>query len=170
MAIPDRSELPPEFVAYLDKMNAEMEEWEPSKPVLPAESTPPELIEAARALNASITRHLDDDSLAAQLIEREWRPFIDDVLAEKITEPIDEDWRSIAGRPPIRWGDTDLYAKNRKDLETAIVRFETLIIGLDQTTPERVARVKAMVLTARKKVAQNMGVELDLTDEEWWQL
>ena len=168
--IPDRSELPAEFVAYLDRQNAEFENTEPSKPILPAASTPPELIEVAQDLDRLIAHHRADGSSAAELIDDEMRQFIDDVLAEKITEPINEDWRTIQGRRPIQWGSTDRYQKHRKDLNSAKVKFEYLLIGYDHSTPSSVASVRCTALIFRKEVARRLGIELELTDEEWWQL
>ena len=58
MTVPDRSELPQEFVAYLEKQNAELAEHERPKPILPAEETPEELVDAAIALEEAIDRHI----------------------------------------------------------------------------------------------------------------
>ena len=171
MPIPDRSELPAEFVAYLDKQNKDFEEYEPAGPILPAESTPPELIEVAQDLDRLIAHHRADGSSAAELIDDEMRQFIDDVLAEKITEPIKEDWRMIQGRRPINWEDnSDLYIEKRKALNAAAVKFEYLLIGYDNSTPEEVARTRELGLTVRKEIARRRGIDLDLTDEQWWQL
>lgn len=167
MPIPDRSELPQEFVAFVDRQNAQIEAgFTQQKPVLPADTTPPELIEAAKVLDSLLQRYVAEESLAARFIEREYRPFIADVLAENITEPVDENWRQNAGLSPIRWGDTDLYLK--KDLESAWYRFERLLCGV--VTPEESyqASVTRGVLRIRQNLARKKyGLDLDLTDDEW---
>ena len=171
MPIPDRSELPEKFVEYIIKQNKELDEYAPAGPVLPAESTPLELIEAAQDLDRLISYHRADGSTAAELIEDEMRQFIDAVLAGKITEPIDENWRQVQGRRPINWEDhTDLYADDRKDLNSATVAFEYMLIGHDDSTPREIARVRNVGLMVRKELARRWDIELDLTDEQWWQL
>ena len=171
MPIPDRSELPEKFVEYIIKQNKELDEYAPAGPVLPAESTPLELIEAAQDLDRLISYHRADGSTAAELIEDEMRQFIDAVLAGKITEPIDENWRQVQGRRPINWEDsTDRYEKHREDLNYAKVGFEYLLIGHDRSTPEEIERTRETCLSVRKELARRWDIELDLTDEQWWQL
>lgn len=88
MPIPHRPELPDEFVAFIDRQNAKIEAgFTQQQPVLPADTTPPELIEAARALDQLLTRYVAEESVTAQLIEDRYRPFIVDVLAEKSPNP-----------------------------------------------------------------------------------
>ena len=171
MPIPDRSELPEKFVEYIIKQNREFEEYEPEGAVLPAESTPAELIEAAQTLDRLIAFHRVDGSTAAELIEEDMRPFIDAAIAEKITEPIDENWWGTRRPRPVNWEDhTDRYEDNRKDLNAATVAFKYMLIGDDDSTPKRVEQLRNTALMVRKELARRLDIELDLTDEEWWQL
>ena len=74
MPIPDRSELPPKFVEWLERQEAERAAaGPPAKPLLPAESTPQELVDAAVLLDERIAHHRKDGSQAAELIELEVR-------------------------------------------------------------------------------------------------
>ena len=123
MTVPDRSELPQEFVAYLEKQNAELAEHERPKPILPAEETPEELVDAAIALEEAIDRHIADGSFAAKLIEHVMRPTIDQALNREITEPIPN---LVV---PNKLGDTDLYEPRRKDLEKRYYEFATSLKG-----------------------------------------
>ena len=171
MPIPDRSELPDKFVDYIIKQNKDLEEYEPRGPVLPAASTPPELIEAARVLDDAITRHSADGSSAAPLIDKQMRQLINDVLDKKITKPINENQLEARGQSSYVWEDrTDRYEKERRDLNSATVTFQYLLIGHDNSTPAAIARTRKMALSIRKELARRWGVDLDLTDEQWWQL
>ena len=170
MPIPDRSELPEKFVAYLDKSNKDFEEYVPEPPIWPSASTPQRLIEAARTLDAEIERHQEDGSEAAGYIDMLFRPLINDVLAEKIAEPVDENWRHEQGLPIVRWGDTDLYEEKRAPLNRAWVDFKVLVEGRDEVTPEKMEGILEVGLSLRKELAKRLGLELELTDEEWWQL
>lgn len=164
MPVPDRSMLPSEFVAYIEKQNAELADHTPLKPILPAPSTPQELVDAAQKLDQLIETHRNDGSLAAELIDNQFRHLIDAVLARTVTEPVQQTWQ------PVKWGDTDLYEPKRKDLERAWGDLVDLATGYDKSSPAAMKMARRMALKVRQKVAKQMGVELDLTDQEWWQL
>ena len=66
MPVPDRSELPAEFVAMIDRQNREFAEEKHILPQLPAEVTPPKVVEAAQILDAAIKKHLAQRSIAAE--------------------------------------------------------------------------------------------------------
>ena len=55
MPVPDRSELPAEFVAMIDQQNRDFAERKHILPQLPAEVTPPEVVKAAQELDAAIS-------------------------------------------------------------------------------------------------------------------
>ena len=164
MPVPDRSDLPAAFVQWVDRQNRELESYVEPGPVLPAASTPQEIVDAAVALDEAIARHRDDGSVAAGLLEEKIRHLIDGAIAREITEP--QQPKAMA----VRWSDTDLVDERRSDLSSALATFEHLVYGIDRTTPEALASSKRSELNFRKHIAKRMGVELDLTDEEWWQL
>ena len=66
MPVPDRSELPADFVAMIDRQNQKFAERKHILPQLPAEVTPPKVVEAAQILDAAIKKHLAQRSIAAE--------------------------------------------------------------------------------------------------------
>ena len=165
MAVPDRSTLPPEMVTFLTENDAYIEAKYARSPVLPASETPQVLIDAAAELNATIARHLSDDSDASRYMEHALRPHIEAVLRREVTEPVSRDDMRI----DRRLYDSDIIEK-RRDLESAWSTFVDLISGHDHSTEDAKDLFRWAVVGQRKTKAERLGLELDLTDEEWWQL
>lgn len=165
MPVPNRSDLPRKFVELIDQQNKEFAEREHILPLLPAEVTPPEIVEAAKALDASIKKHLAERSIAAEWLEQHLRPLIDSALAGTLTETVDS-------APPDRLcpGYTnDIGINQRQDLRDARHNFSRYITGSDELRPEDYEGLRRIALKARKfSAANHWDLDLDLTDEEWW--
>jgi hypothetical protein len=58
----------------------------------------------------------------------------------------------------------------RNDLEHAWGNLVDLATGYDKSSPQATRMFRRTVVKVRQKVAEQMGVDLDLTDDEWWQL
>ena len=60
--------------------------------------------------------------------------------------------------------------KQRKDLGDARAWFLSLLIDHDDSTPEMMQFFQNNTVRRRKHFAEKFGVDLDLTDEQWWEL
>ena len=163
MSAPSRSGLPADLVAFLEKTDLERSRRYGRAPILPATSTPDELVVAAGELNDAIARHLAEGSDAARFVDDAFRPHIERVLRREQVETVAE-VRTHRGLY-----DTDIVEK-RRDLESAMVYFEMLLGGTDNSTEAKMTRFYNDTIRRRRVMAERCGVELDLTDEEWWQL
>ena len=165
MPVPDRSELPADFVAMIDRQNQNFAERKHILPQLPAEVTPPKVVELAQVLDASIKKHLAQRSIAAEWIENDIREILDSALAGTLTETV-----------PPRTLDTwhigltnDIDINQRFDLREAYYTFNRYITGNDELKPEDYDRLIRLAVKARKIYSKrDWGLDLDLTDEEWW--
>ena len=163
MTPPSRTDLPADFVAFLEKTDLDRERYYGKPPVLPATATPDELVVAAAELNEAIARHRADGSDAAQFIDAVFRPHIERVLRREQTQTI------TTIRNDRRLYDTDIVEK-RRDLESAMSHFRMLLRGADNSTERRMTEFFTDTVRRRRVLAERHGIELELTDEEWWQL
>ena len=161
MPVPDRSELPAEFVAVLDKHDDARAKSYGRAPILPADETPEELVEMARELAELIDRHLAEGSSAADEINNAYRIHVDAVLRREVREP-------LLQTPRVRLIGTD--RKRVPHLTARYATFASFLRGDDNSTPRQMERFREHTVWRRKHFAAEFGVELELTDEEWFEL
>ena len=165
MPVPDRSELPADFVAMIDEQNRDFAERKHILPQLPAEVTPPKVVEAAQILDAAIKKHLAQRSIAAEWIENDIREILDSALAGTLTE-------TLPPRTLETWhiGHTnDIDINQRFDLREAFSDFRMYMTGRDELKPEDYDGLRRLAVKARRIfLKRDWGIDLDLTDEEWW--
>ena len=160
MAVPDRSDLPPEFSLRLRKSDASIAEGYGRSPLLPAVETPDELVELAERLEYLITKYYWEGSTGAIALVGLIR-LIEKVKARGVTEPV----RDFA---VSRIDDTDIH--DFPDLLKVFNRFTDEIRGTDYSSPEIMGMLRRSAVTYKKKVAADLGLDLELTDDEWWEL
>ena len=165
MPVPDRSELPADFVAMIDRQNQKFAERKHILPQLPAEVTPPKVVEAAQELDAAIKKHLAEGSIAAEWLENDIREILDSALAGTLTE-------TLSTPRPDRWCAgcvNDIDINQRFDLREALSNFNHYITGTDELKPEDYDGLRRLAVKARRIfLKRDWGIDLDLTDEEWW--
>ena len=165
MPVPDRSELPADFVAMIDEQNRDFAERKHILPQLPAEVTPPKVVEAAQELDASIKKHLAQRSIAAEWLENDIRELLDSALEGTLTE-------TLSTPRPDRWCVgcvNDMNINKRDDLKETLFTFNRYITGKDELKPEDYDRLIRLAVKTRKIYSKrDWGLDLDLTDEEWW--
>ena len=160
MAVPDRSELPPEFLERTRELDESLARSYGREPLLPAERTPDELVELAERLEALITKYYWEGSTGAtELIGL--MGLIEQVKAREITEP-------MKGLAVSKIDDTDI--RQFPDLQKVFNRFSNEISGSDFSSPEMMRMFRRSTVNYRKKVAADLGLDLELTDDEWWEL
>ena len=161
MPVPSRDDLPAKFVAVLEKHDDERRRVYGREPVLPAPATPDELVEMAQKLTVLLDRHLAEGSSAADEINLALRFAIDAVLRREVVEPV----RPL---PLVQLIGTD--RKRVPELTATYSAFASLLRGIDRSTPDEMARFREDMVWRRKHFAAELGVELELTDEEWFEL
>ena len=87
MAVPDRSELPPEFLERTRELDESLARSYGREPLLPAKRTPDELVELAERLEALITKYYWEGSTGAIALVGLIR-LIEKVKARGVTEPV----------------------------------------------------------------------------------
>ncbi len=162
MTIPDRASLPAEFVVVLEQHDAEKARSYGRKPVLPAEETPQVLIDAAVEFDRLLGEEIANGERAAEVVNMFMRPRIDAVLRREIVEPLP----GIA--EPIDLHGTGFHLL--RDLHEAYAYFVALLDARDNSPESQKAFHRKMMVMRRKHFAEEFGVDLDLTDEEWWEL
>lgn len=160
MTVPDRSTLPPEYLDFLAYQAENVGRRNGQKPILPAAETPEELVDAARVFERHLDEHLAQGAQAAKELDFYCRRYINKALNRQVTEPEEVYTHGLS--------ETDL--QGRKQLNRAFVDFSDLIEGVDHSRPGMMAIVRQATIAQRKKKAAELDLQLDLTDEEWWQL
>ena len=160
MAVPDRSELPPEFLERTRELDESLARSYGREPLLPAKRTPDELVELAERLEALITKYYWEGSTGATELNG-LMGLIEQVKAREITEPMKDFAVS-------KIDDTDI--RQFPDLQKVFNRFSNEISGSDFSSPEMMRIFRRSTVNYRKKVAADLGLDLELTDDEWWEL
>ena len=122
---------------------------------------PEELVELAGLVSRLIDKYLSQGSSAADELNLRFRPCLDAIIRREITEPQNE-------MPRVRLQGTD--QNNCRDLTGAYSQLRVLLRGDDKSTPDEMARFREDMVWRRKHFAAELGVELELTDEEWFEL
>lgn len=155
-----RSDMPAGLVERLELIDRQFAELRDRRPLLPAATTPPELVDAARSLDAELRRH--HGTRVAGSIERWRRSLIDAALAGSLVEPATADQLRTNARHL-----EDAVEPGQEELMSSYHRFGALLRNVDYTTPERRASLVASTVRRKRRSAQEFGLELELTDEEW---
>lgn len=162
MSIPERSSLPAEFMALLEQQDAEKARTYGRKPVLPAVETPQVLVDAAMDLDHWLGLEMANGERAAEVVNTFMRARIDAVLRREVVEPM----AGIA--EPNDLHGTGFH--HLDDLHEAYAYFVALLDARDNSSESRMAWFRRSMVMRRKLLAERFGVELDLTDEQWWEL
>ena len=157
---PDRSTLPDEYLDFLADQAERVGKRNGQKPILPAAETPEELVEAARTLERHLDEHLAQGAEAAKMLDFYMRKYINQALARQVTEKVEIYTHGLL--------ETDL--RDRSELSRAYIDFKSLMGGTDHSNPQMMAIIRKATIAQRKNKAVELGLELDLTDEEWWEL
>ncbi len=131
------------------------------KPVLPAEATPQVLVDAAEEFDALLAKHGAEGSTGAAMLELFIRRHIDAVLRREVVEPVNI-------KTPIGFRGTDV--KDINELSSMYAYFRSLMRGDDNTRPKYLEFAKRHTIRQRRHMAAEFGVELNLTDDEVWEL
>ncbi len=162
MTIPDRASLPAEFVAVLEQHDAEKARSYGRKPVLPADETPQVLVDAAVEFDRLLGVEIAKGERGAEVLNLYMRRYIDAALRRELVEPATK-----LGEP------IDLHGtgfRGLRDLHEAYAYFVALLDGRDNSPEPQKASYRKLMVIRRKHFAEEFRVDLDLTDEEWWEL
>lgn len=162
MAIPDRSTLPPEFLELLAWQTENVGTRYGDKPILPADETPDELVEAAKLFRDLLDDFLETGSLTAVEFDSYYRQVLNDVIDRKLTEPID-----VRVPADLKYF-PDFEA--REGLGSAYINFDSLLRGSDHSSKASMSIIRKATIMQRKAKAAELGMELELTDDEWFDI
>jgi len=162
MEPPDRTTLPTDFVEFLERQAENLGARYGSKPVLPAGETPEELVRAAILLRELLDEFLATGSAIAQDFDNYLGEIIKKVLSKQITEPVD-----LRVPPDMKYEED--FAQ-RDDLRRAYIDFLQLVRGTDHSDPHSMSIVRRATVMQRKAKAAEIGLDLELTDDQWFAL
>ena len=163
MPIPPRSELPADYVELLEIWDGHWEADYGRAAILPADKTPELLVTMAKRLDKALTTY--SHTAAASMIEPIYRECIDATLARKTTQPVSKERLHL--HPHIYQG-VDL--QDHPELMYAFMEFEDRIKGENHADSDSMERYRSATIRRKRLKAQDFGLDLDLTDEEWLQL
>lgn len=158
---PSRSELPADLVANLEVVDLDYANTYGRKPILPADSTPDELVAAAEAVCAAIERH--EGTEAATAVHGLLKKHIKASLSRRITKPVDD-------LPSLKYLYDSTNYVELDGLEGSVSTFKNLLSGTDWSSEEDRASIRRDRILRKQIFAGEHELQLELTDDEWFDL